>query len=66
VTEEGRNGAGSERSEMNSSERLAGDAERIAEEWTARIGRWVLGAAARAREEAEDIWADAQALRRGP
>jgi hypothetical protein len=43
---------------------MLSDAERIAEEWGERSWRWVLGAAARAREEAEDIWAEAQALRR--
>jgi hypothetical protein len=66
VTPESGKGAGGGRSEMNSHKRLAGDAERIAEEWAGKIGRWVVGTAARAREEAEDIWADAQALRRGP
>ena len=42
----------------------ASAAERVAEEWAERAGRWALGVAARAREEAEDIWAEAQVLRR--
>jgi hypothetical protein len=30
-----------------------------------RVGRFFASAAARAREEAEDIWAEAQSVRRG-
>jgi hypothetical protein len=56
--------AASKRSEADDAGHAAGDAERVAEEWAERIGRWVLRAAVRAREEAEDIWAEAQALRR--
>jgi hypothetical protein len=40
-------------------------AEELVEEWGRRIGRWVSYAAARTREEAEDIWAEAQSIRRG-
>jgi hypothetical protein len=40
-------------------------AEQLVEEWSRRIGRVLAGAAARTREEAEDIWAEAQSLRRG-
>jgi hypothetical protein len=46
------------------SDRVAADTERIAEEWAERIGRWIARTVARAREDAEDIWAEAQALRR--
>lgn len=35
------------------------------EAWGRRAGRFLAGAAARIREEAEDIWADAQAVKRG-
>ncbi len=42
----------------------ARDAERIAGELAERIARWCLRAGARVREEAEDVWAEAQALRR--
>lgn len=41
-----------------------GDTERIAGEWAERISRWVLRTGARAKEEAEDIWAEAQEIRR--
>jgi hypothetical protein len=30
-----------------------------------RVGRFLASAAARAREEAEDMWAEAQSIRRG-
>jgi hypothetical protein len=43
-------------------------AERVddrVEQWGRRLGRLVAGAAARAREEAEDIVAEAQSIRRG-
>jgi hypothetical protein len=35
------------------------------EDWGRRVGRFLASAAARAREEAEDIWAEAQSIRRG-
>lgn len=35
------------------------------EQWGRRLGRFVAGAATRAREEAEDIVAEAQSIRRG-
>ena len=40
-------------------------AEELLEEWGERAGRWLSKAWARTREEAEDIWAEAQDLRRG-
>jgi hypothetical protein len=43
--------------------RLSG-AEHTAEEWAEHAGRWLAVALARAREEAEDIWAEARAKRR--
>ncbi len=57
-------GAGAGPSRTETAERAVADAERVAEEWAERIGRWVLRTAARAREEAEDIWAEAQQVRR--
>jgi hypothetical protein len=45
-----------------------GDSERVEqffEQWGRRLGRLVTGAAAKAREEAEDIFAEAQSIRRG-
>jgi hypothetical protein len=40
-------------------------AERLAEEWSSRAAGWIARTGARAREEAEDIWAEAQAKHRG-
>jgi hypothetical protein len=40
------------------------DAERVAEEWAEKAVRWLARTAEQAREQAEDIWADAQAKRR--
>jgi hypothetical protein len=39
-------------------------AERSAEELAGRVAGWVARSVARAREEAEDVWAEAQDLRR--
>jgi hypothetical protein len=44
------------------------DSERVEqrfEQWARRVGRFVAAAAARTREEAEDIVAEAQSIRRG-
>jgi hypothetical protein len=40
-------------------------ADELIEEWGQRVGIWLSRTAARAREEAEDIWAEAQSVRRG-
>jgi hypothetical protein len=64
MTEDGSRGASSQRSETGGPGRLRSDPEGAAEEWAERVARWALRATARAREEAEDIWAEAQALRR--
>ena len=40
-------------------------AEQLLEEWGGRVGSFLASAAARVREEAEDIWAEAQSVRRG-
>jgi vacuolar-type H+-ATPase subunit H len=45
-------------------ERIASETERAAEQAAAKAADWIAHAAARIREEAEDIWADAQAVRR--
>lgn len=39
--------------------------ENAAEAWSRRAGKFLASAAARAREEAEDIWAEAQSIRKG-
>jgi hypothetical protein len=38
--------------------------EELVEDWAVRLGQWLRVAVARTREEAEDIWAEAQDLRR--
>lgn len=40
-------------------------AERLVEDWGARMGRFFAQATARTREEFEDIWAEAQSVRHG-
>jgi hypothetical protein len=40
-------------------------AEETLERWGLRIGQRLGAATARAREQAEDVWAEAQTLRRG-
>ena len=40
-------------------------AEDRLEDWGRKVGRFIASAAARVREEAEDIWAEAQSVRRG-
>jgi hypothetical protein len=64
MTEPSANGTPIDESQAESARRPVAGAEQAAEEWGEKIGRWVLRAAARAREEAEDIWAEAQAVRR--
>lgn len=39
--------------------------EELIESWGRRVGRFVAVAAARVREEAEDIYAEAQSIKRG-
>jgi hypothetical protein len=40
-------------------------AEQLLEDWGRRVGRFLAVAAARAREEAEDMLAEAQSIKRG-
>ncbi|MBV9423813.1 MAG: hypothetical protein JOZ98_12940 [Solirubrobacterales bacterium] len=39
--------------------------EQVLEHWGRRAGRFLAVAASRVREEAEDIWAEAQSIKRG-
>jgi hypothetical protein len=39
-------------------------AEQLVDDWSRRVAGWVARNLARAREEAEDIWAEAQTVRR--
>jgi hypothetical protein len=57
-------GAPGDRPNPDGATREVRDAEQLAEEWAERAGRWLLRTAARMREEAEDIWHEAQAVRR--
>lgn len=57
-------GPSEEQPQTDGAERPETQAELVAEQWAERIGRWMLRTTARAKEEAEDIWAEAQALRR--
>ncbi len=54
-------GAGADDDEYLGGERV----EQRFEQWGRRVGRFLAGAAARAREQAEDIVAEAQSVRRG-
>ena len=54
---------GSERQTERAAQ-VVSDLERAAEQAAAKAGDWIARAAARLREEAEDIWAEAQAIRR--
>jgi hypothetical protein len=61
-------GNGSQRPDQGAGENEDAEnqaAERPLEEWSRRAGRFLASAAARAREGAEDILAEAQAIRRG-
>jgi hypothetical protein len=57
--------AGSTESQTERAEQVVSDLERAAEQAAAKAGDWIVRVADRLREEAEDIWAEAQAIRRG-
>jgi hypothetical protein len=57
--------AGDPSGQTDRAERVVSDAEKTAEQAAAKLADWAARAADRLREEAEDIWADAQAVRRG-
>jgi hypothetical protein len=40
-------------------------AEQLVEDWSERVTTWASRAIARGREELEDVWAEAQSVRRG-
>jgi hypothetical protein len=46
-------------------EELLQDVSGQVDDWSDKVAAWVARAAARAREEAEDIWAEAQSVRHG-
>jgi hypothetical protein len=55
-----RDAESAERSSLDGAER----AGQLLGEWGSRVGRGLATAAARVREEVEDIWAEAQSIRR--
>ena len=56
---------GSDKQSANDAERGAERAGQVLGEWGSRVGRGLATAAARVREEVEDIWAEAQSIRKG-
>jgi hypothetical protein len=46
-------------------EEIVDDATGRVDDWTDRVAKWTARAAERVREEVEDVWADAQSIRRG-
>jgi hypothetical protein len=56
--------AGGSEGQTERAAQVVSDLERVAEQAAARAGGWIARAADRLREEAEDIWAEAQAIRR--
>jgi hypothetical protein len=52
---------GGERDSLDGAER----AGQVLGQWGSRVGRGIATAAARVREEVEDMWAEAQSIRRG-
>ena len=61
MSEQSADGPRDRRGERSEVER----ANELLEEWGERLGRWLSRTAARAREEAEDIWAEAQRIHQG-
>jgi hypothetical protein len=57
--------AGDGQGQADRAGRVVSDAEKAAEQAAAKAVDWIARAADRLREEAEDIWAEAQAIRRG-
>jgi hypothetical protein len=57
--------AGDAGSQSDRAQRVVSDAEKAAEQAAAKAADWIVRAAERVREEAEDIWAEAQAVHRG-
>ncbi|MGZ6708971.1 MAG: hypothetical protein ACXVFN_18760 [Solirubrobacteraceae bacterium] len=64
MTPAGRNGDRPDEPRAEGRSWNAEDVERTAEEWAARAAGWLARTATRAKEEAEDMWAEAQELRR--
>lgn len=54
-----------ENTESQNSASATDRAQSTLENWGRQAGRFLAAAAARTREEAEDIWAEAQSIRKG-
>ena len=52
-------------SQTERADQLVGDVTQQVDDWSDKVADWVARAAARTREEIEDIWAEAQHIRRG-
>ena len=61
MSEETTKDAGDRRGERSEVQR----ANELLEQWGEQLGRWLSRTASRAREEAEDIWAEAQSIHQG-
>jgi hypothetical protein len=59
-----RGGEQTDGSQTARAEELVDGVTERAEDWSDKVAGWVARATARAREEAEDIWAEAQSVRR--
>jgi hypothetical protein len=53
------------RSQTDRADQLVGEVTHQVDDWSDKVADWVARAAARTREEVEDIWAEAQHIRRG-
>ncbi len=65
MNDTGENGSGAQREAPPGATAQREGAERTLEDWGRRVGHLFASAAAQVREEAEDIWAEAQSVRRG-
>jgi hypothetical protein len=54
-----------EGSQTARAEELVDDVSHRVDDWSDKVADWVARAAERTREEVEDIWAEAQSIRRG-
>jgi hypothetical protein len=56
---------GSDHSQTDRAEKVVDDVTHQVDDWSDKVADWVARAAARTREEVEDMWAEAQHIRRG-
>jgi hypothetical protein len=58
------NGAADTESQTARAEELVDDVTHRVDDWSDKVADWVARAAERTREEVEDVWAEAQSIRR--